>query len=331
MVKWSMDGHDEPNSWLNVLRETSLAAGLVPTTFEPGERILVEGDIGDFFVVIVEGDADVFQGDAQIASVHTGSVVGELSLVTRTTRTSTVIARTTVKALRGSGDDFAELLENESIREHFSHLAASRLAANLEAVAFATEAGFAGELRPLLPSDRPAYLELLTRLSPESRRLRFFTASLPSEKLINYLISIDFIDHFAWVVLDRATTPHEGCGIARLIRNGDDLSQAEVAFAVIDERQGTGIGTIMFGAIGVAARALKITTVTAQILDENASMRHVFEKAKPVWTRPDRGILEARMTVDNVCALLNSELTAGLSASVRGIGLAAEIGLRIPG
>lgn len=324
-----MDGHDEAHGWLRSLSDTSVAQRLISTTFDPGEVLLVAGDLGDFFLVILEGDADVFQGAEMIATVHAGSLVGELSLLTGTPRTSTVIARTTVHALRGSGHDFVELLEDESIREHFTHLAASRFATNLQAVPFDTPSGFAGELRPLLPSDRPAYLDLLSRLSPESRRLRFFTASLPSEKLINYLIAIDFIDHFAWVVLDRSTTPHQGCGVARLIRSSTDASRAEAAFAVTDEHQGRGIGTIMFGAIGVAARALGVTTLTAQVLDENAAMRRVFDKAKPFWTRPDRGILEAAMPVDSVCALLDADLANRISASVRGLGLAAEIGLRI--
>ena len=326
-----MNFEDERQTGLRALFEAPEASQLVAVSFEAGEVILREGDPGDFFLVIVEGDAAVCQGEILIATVHSGSVVGELSLLTGTARTSTVVAQTPVSAKRGSAGDFADLLESDPIRNHLSNLAASRLAANLVAVPFTTPSGFDGELRPLLPTDRPEYVELLSKLSKESRRLRFFTGSLPSEKLINYLLGIDFINHFAWVVLDRSTNPHEGCGVARLIRNEADSSRAEAAFAVIDTRQGKGIGTIMLGAIGVAASALGVTTVTAEILNENAAMRRVFEKAKPTWTRPDRGVLQAVMSTEILCALVNDDMRVALSEAVQGIGLAAEIGLRIHG
>jgi protein lysine acetyltransferase len=324
-----MKSDPEQHLLLNSLLDTPGAARLATVVFEQGDLLLREGDSGDFFLIIVEGDADVYRDHKLVATVHAGSVVGELSLLTGTARTSSVVARTPIHARRGSADDFVELLESDPVREHFANLAASRLAANLAAVSFTTPAGFDGELRPLLPSDRPAYMDLLSKLSPESRRLRFFTASLPSEKLINYLLGVDFIHHFAWVVLDRSTAPHEGCAVARLIRNDADPARAEAAFAVIDAMQGKGIGTISFGAIGVAASALGVETVTAQILDENTAMRRVFEKAAPKWTRPDRGILEAEMSTEAICALLNDDVRLALAGAVRGIGLAAEIGLRI--
>ena len=326
-----MKSDDSHHPLLRSLLEVADIDRLSAVDFGPGDVLLREGDQGDFFLIIMEGDADVYRADELLATVHAGSVLGELSLLTGTARTSSVVARTAVCARRGSADDFAELLESDPVREHFANLAASRLASNVTAVSFTTAAGFAGELRPLLPSDRLEYMDLLSKLSPESRRLRFFTASLPSEKLINYLLGIDFINHFAWVVLDRSTSPHQGCGVARLIRSDPDPWRAEAAFAVIDEHQGKGIGSVSLGAIGVAARAIGITTVTGQILDENAAMRHVFQKAKPKWTRPDRGILEAEMSTDVICSLLPDDVLLALTRAVRGIGLAAEIGLNIRG
>lgn len=74
-----------------------------------------------------------------------------------------------------------------------------------------------------------------------------------------------------------------------------------------------------------------VTTVTAEILNENAAMRRIFKKAKPTWTRPDRGILAAVMPTENICALVNDDRRAELSRAVGGIGLAAEVGLRIHG
>ncbi len=315
--------------WLRALGDTDAGARLSALVLKPGEVVLREGEVGDFFVVVLQGEFDVYRSNEHIATLGPGSVVGELSLITGVARSTTVICRTSVVAKRGSVDDFADLLENDAIRDHFANVAASRLAANVIAVPFTTKSGFLGELRPLLPSDRPAYLELLSKLSPQSRRLRFFTPAPPTERMINYFLDIDFIDHFAWVVLDRSRDPHTGCGVARFIRGTSDLHRAEAAFVVIDDYQAMGIGTIMLGAVAVAAEAVGITTLTAEVLDENEGMRAVFGRVDPVWTRPDRGVLAATMSVDVVRALLPPQLDAALRASVLGIGFAAEIGLRV--
>jgi protein lysine acetyltransferase len=315
--------------WLDALDKADAGARLSTLAFKPGDVVLREGEVGDFFVVVVDGEFDVYRSNQHIATLGSGAVVGELSLITGVARSTTVIARTPVVAKRGSVEDFADLLECDAIRDHFANVAAARLAANVDAVPFTTKAGFLGELRPLLPSDRPAYLELLARLSPQSRRLRFFTPAAPTERMINYFLDIDFIDHFAWVVLDRSTNPHTGCGVARFIRSATDTGRAEAAFVVIDDYQAMGIGTIMLGAVAVAADAVGVTTLTAEVLDENESMRAVFGRVEPVWTRPDRGVLQATMSVELVRTILVPQLDAALRSSVLGIGFAAEVGLRV--
>jgi protein lysine acetyltransferase len=317
-----------PTQWLDALGGSVVAKQMSSLSVPVGEVLLREGEVGDFFVVVIEGEADVYRSNQLIATVGPGSVIGELSLITGVPRSTTVIARTALEAFRGTVGDFAELLERDAIRDHLANVAASRLASNADAVPFGTFADFQGELRPLLPSDRAAYLALLSKLSPQSRRLRFFTPAPPTERMINYFLDIDFIDHFAWVVLDRSKTPHTGCGVARFIRSETNIHSAEAAFVVTDDYQAKGIGTIMLGAIAVAADAVGVTTLTAEVLEENEGMRAVFSRVKPVWTRPERGVLQATMSVDVVRTLLTPQLDAALRASVVGIGLAAEVGLR---
>ncbi len=315
-------------TWLGLLDEMPIRDQMESITFEPGDALMVEGEPGDFFLIVTEGAVDVYRAGELVAAAGPGSVVGELSLLTGAQRAMTVKARISVIALRGTGEHFAQLLESDGIRQHFTTLAASRLAANASPVQFTTAAGFSGEIRPLLPTDRDAYVKLLDRLSPQSRRLRFFSPARLTDRLIEYLLDIDFMNHFAWVVLDRSTTPPKGCAIARFIRSETDVHRAEAAFAVIDELQGKGIGTIMLGALGVAASSVGITTLTAEVLDENAAMRRVFQKVEATWERIDRDVAHATMSVEVVCARLNADLRDALSDSVSGIGLAAEIGLR---
>jgi protein lysine acetyltransferase len=322
------DSDPDSARWLVELDGLAVAAVLEHCTYRPGEVLVRQGEAGNFFLIVTEGEATVDRSGHPIATAGPGSVVGELSLLTGVPRTTTVTAKTTMICRRGTGYDFAELLESDHIREYFSRLAAARLAANTTAVPFSTAAGFQGEIRPLLPTDKEAYVKLLGGFSKQSRRLRFFSTAVPSQRLIDYFVNIDFIDHFAWVVLDTSVTPHQGCAVARFIRDESDIHRAEAAFAVTDAYHGNGIGTILFGALAVAASTVGITMLTADVLEENNAMRRVFNKADPLWTHADRGVLQARMSVDAIRALTYSNLDAALSASVQGIGIAAEIGLR---
>ncbi len=323
------EGTAKMTEWLEHLWATPVAARLTRFEVAKGTELFREGEPGDFFLVVVEGEADVQRHGNHITTVGAGSVLGELALLTGDMRSTTVITRTPLVSFRGNGHDFMDLLEYDPVREHFTHLAASRLAENVEPVPFAGRNGFNGELRPLLPTDRQAYIELLGKLSPASRRKRFFSAAQPSERLIEYLLNIDFVDHFAWVVLDTSTTPHSGCGIARFIRNSENPHSAEVAFSVIDAMQGQGLGTIMLGALAVAADAAGITTFTAEVLDDNMPMRKVFQKASPTWSRPEPGVVKAVFSVADAEATLDPELHRALTNSTHGIGVTAATALRL--
>lgn len=315
--------------WLDLLDALPVADRLSRVEFSEGSVLFREADTGQFFLIVLAGEADVHRHGRMIATVGPGSVLGELALLTGEPRSTTVTARTAMACFRGTADEFAELLDSDPIREHFTHLAASRLAENVDPVAFEGRNGFQGELRPLLPTDRPAYVELLGKLSPESRRRRFFSAGIPGTKLIDYLLHIDFVDHFAWVVLDCSTSPHTGVGIARFIRNDVDPHRAEAAFAVIDDFQGKGLGTIMLGALAVAAEAAGITTFTAEVLDENTPMRRVFSKVDATWKRADRGVLAAVMSVARVKTVLSTDLQTALENATHGIGMAAATALKL--
>src|SRR3712207_5498465 len=57
-------------------------------------------------------------------------------------------------------------------------------------------------LRPGLPTDRALLAREFERLSPESRYRRFFTPmNTMSQSLLDYLTSMDYVNHFAWAAL----------------------------------------------------------------------------------------------------------------------------------
>ena len=56
--------------------------------------------------------------------------------------------------------------------------------------------------------------------------------------------------------------------------------QAEVAFAVVDQFQGQGIGTALLRHLSSIARKAGLQEFVAEVLPENATMLKVFEKSE---------------------------------------------------
>ncbi|HEX2626583.1 MAG TPA: cyclic nucleotide-binding domain-containing protein [Candidatus Limnocylindrales bacterium] len=75
-----------------------LAAALEPIEFEAGDTIMREGDLGDRFVVIDQGEVEVTAGGRPMSRLGHGAGVGEIALLRRSPRTATVTALTAVRA-----------------------------------------------------------------------------------------------------------------------------------------------------------------------------------------------------------------------------------------
>ena len=112
-------------------------------------------------------------------------------------------------------------------------------------------------MRPIGPADRARLAAGFQKLSRESRYRRFFTAmpELP-EKMLDRLVATDGWKHVAIGAEVASDDPAlaEGLGVARFVRLEDVPDVAEVAVAVIDEKQGLGLGTLLLSALVQAAR-----------------------------------------------------------------------------
>ena len=135
--------------------------------------------------------------------------------------------------------------------------------------------GRAAHLRPLVPDDAPLYLDLLDGLSAESRYYRFFTPKPKlSEAEIEHFLNVDHHDRVALVALvDRAIV-----GVARFDRESADPTRAELAIAVADEMQGTGVGTALLAHLTTAAHDRHVETLLANVLSDNHKMLRLLAK-----------------------------------------------------
>ena len=84
---------------LSLAAKESLAASLVPVSFEPGEQVIRAGEIGDRFYLVAEGELDIDAGGAQTAAGG-GDYFGEIALLRDVPRTATVTARTKSRLTR---------------------------------------------------------------------------------------------------------------------------------------------------------------------------------------------------------------------------------------
>jgi CRP-like cAMP-binding protein len=302
-------------------------------SFVSGEVLMREGEPGSFFALLVRGSVTISRmtpaGPETLAVAGPGSIGGELALLRDRVRTATVTARDAGVALVGDGADLDFLLGLPGVHDRIRDLASARLAQDVRPVSSALADGTVVVLRPLLPSDRAAYTATLEEQSADWRRRRFFSASKPSPRIIDYLLDIDFVDHFAWLALEHEHADR-GVGVARYIRDAESPHQAEVAIAVTEGHQGHGIGSLLVGAVGVAASAAGIERFVATVQSDNDPMRAVFAKAgaRTVFSEP--GVLHTELNTSAAAALLEPSLRAAIDAATRDIVTAAGLALTDP-
>jgi MFS family permease len=84
----------------------SLAGRLIPVDVAAGEVVIREGDEGDRFYAISEGQVDVSSAGAHVSTLGPGEPLGEIALLRDVPRTATCTARTAVKLFALTREDF---------------------------------------------------------------------------------------------------------------------------------------------------------------------------------------------------------------------------------
>jgi CRP-like cAMP-binding protein len=315
----------ELGAWFDALREVMSDGNPPVHRFAAGEPIMRTGDVADHFLVVLGGTAAVLGAvdDEPSLSVGPGTLLGELGVLFSGRRRRTVVATSPLIGVAGTRAELERALQVEAIGAHVASVAARRLAERIDPLPATTSKGLPVLLRPLLPSDRPRYLEALGNLSLETLRTRFFAPRKPPDAVVARLIDIDYIDHVAWLALDPAD-PRQPLGICRMIVAAEDPRSAEIAVVVFEKHQGQGLGTLLVGALGVVARVRELAVIVGNLLADNRPMRAVVAKANASWVS-DSGVLTARMAVADVAALLDAETAGRVAAATRELDRAARL------
>ncbi len=83
-------------------------------TFNSGDSLFRQGDIGDAAYIITDGDADVVvatpRGPITVAKVGRNDFVGEIAILCEVPRTATITATSTLTTMRISKELFFELI-----------------------------------------------------------------------------------------------------------------------------------------------------------------------------------------------------------------------------
>jgi GNAT superfamily N-acetyltransferase len=69
------------------------------------------------------------------------------------------------------------------------------------------------------------------------------------------------------------------------VRSASDAALADISFLIMDEFQGRGLGTLLMGAVAIAARRNGISRFSADVLAENTAMRAILNHAGIRWDR----------------------------------------------
>lgn len=136
-------------------------------------------------------------------------------------------------------------------------------------------------IRPTSRADRHLLANCFARLSPDSRRMRFFAAKPGlSEQELDFFASADGYDHIALVAVRSNTRgeEQEALGFSRCMRLESDPSSAEISLAVADDVQRMGAGSALLGELTRVARRAGIRRFLCDVLAENNGMRALAKR-----------------------------------------------------
>ncbi|EKD22177.1 MAG: hypothetical protein ACD_87C00125G0001 [uncultured bacterium] len=159
-----------------------------------------------------------------------------------------------------------------------------------------TKTGLQIFLRPVKIDDEPMLKDFFYSLSDKSLNRRFISArkDIPHELLQDFAV-IDYTRDMVILAITGSSHNEVIVGIGQYYID-EKLHTAEVAFATRDDYHNQGIGTELLSYLTHLAKREGLLGFSAEVLIENKSMLHVFEKGGfDIKKKSDTGVFDLKM------------------------------------
>lgn len=141
-----------------------------------------------------------------------------------------------------------------------------------------TKTGIDLFLRPIKINDEPLIKDFFYSLSENSLQKRFFMKrfNIPHDMRQKFVV-IDYQKDMIILAIKEENEKEIVLGMGQYFKERDK-NVAEVAFAVRDDYQNQGIGTVLFSYLSMLAKKEGLQGFVAEVLTENKSMLHLINK-----------------------------------------------------
>ncbi len=148
---------------------------------------------------------------------------------------------------------------------------------------YVTRTGQKVNLRLLSKADAPLLVDMFHRLTPETRRLRFYlyTTRLPEKRVWQEAVRMCDLDPRRQVAIVATVAGPDGqeqaVGVAQFARAEVDDKEAEVAVVVRDDYQRKGLGKHLLLTLAERGREMGLTHFTAWVLADNVRLMKLIK------------------------------------------------------
>ena len=130
-------------------------------------------------------------------------------------------------------------------------------------------------VRPVRAEDEDAMLGFLERLDQGSRMFRFFSIATNLQEAARLMTDVDYSQQYGLLAVRGADEDV----VAQAIYIRGRPAEAEIAFAISQDLQGLGLGTLLLAHLAEVAQDNGISVFTAEVMPDNHRMIEVFRES----------------------------------------------------
>lgn len=155
-------------------------------------------------------------------------------------------------------------------------------------------------IRPIRPQDQPAHERFFARLSAADVQMRFFhpIRELQPEQLERFT-HIDPRKEMAFIATEETSDGQwETLGVARMVIDATDPSQAEFAVVVRSDLKRRGLGRTLLERMIRYCREAGLRRIYGEVLAENEAMLHLGKSLGFHAVNTSHGVVEVRLELN---------------------------------